>query len=258
MTAAAPLPGWYPEANNPSMVRWWDGSGWTQHTRDNPQSAGGNAGSPPEPQAPASRIGSGPLYSVPELVAVEQAPSGNAVSFQLLGADARLLGSVHQVDAAGRVGVVMPDSAEQDVKYYHLYDAAGTPLLRVVQPFKRGGDIFKPKFTVADIRGAQIGEIRSETSGMGRNRVAFAINGQPAGGFAATSWLSSKYNVVDAGKHQIAEIVKREFAEMPLPHIPAERDSYLLRRPQQLPEPLGSLVLLAPVALDIAFHDDST
>ncbi len=29
---AAPPAGWYPDQQNPALVRWWDGTRWTEHT----------------------------------------------------------------------------------------------------------------------------------------------------------------------------------------------------------------------------------
>jgi hypothetical protein len=257
MTGALPQPGWYTDSSNSVLLRWWDGSAWTEHTRDSPGQQPAEQQPAASRQGPPSRVGSGPLYATAELLVVEQAPAGNALSFQLLDAAARVLGTVHQVDATGRAGVALPAVAEQDMRYYRLFDAAGTPLLQMVQPYG-AGNVFKPKFSVTDARGAPIGEIKAETAGMGKNRLSYHVGGTPAGGFKATSWLSSKYRVHDAWDKQVAEIVKREFGENPLPHIPSEHESYLLSRPQPLPEPLGSLVLLSPVALDIAYHDDAS
>ena len=31
--AAAPQPNWYPDPQDPAMLRWWDGQIWTNHTR---------------------------------------------------------------------------------------------------------------------------------------------------------------------------------------------------------------------------------
>lgn len=28
----SPQPGWFPDSNNPQLLRWWDGQQWTEHT----------------------------------------------------------------------------------------------------------------------------------------------------------------------------------------------------------------------------------
>lgn len=258
MSGALPEPGWYADSGNPALLRWWDGAAWTQHTRDNPTQTQPPPASPQQPVAagPASGVGSGPLYDVTELLVLELQPGTERVSYQLVDANGREIGAVHQVDEQGRAGTPLPPKAESTVLYYRLFDAQRTPLLHIERSYG-AADIFKPLFVVSDGRGGPIGEIKAETAGMGKNRLSYKIGGSPAGGFKATSWLSSKYHVVDVWKNQVAEIVKREFGEMPLEHIPSEHESYLLSRPQPVPEPLGSLVLLSPVVLDIAYHDDS-
>lgn len=43
-------PGWYPEANNPSQMRYWDGQNWTEQTApagQSPSGPGGPATPPP-------------------------------------------------------------------------------------------------------------------------------------------------------------------------------------------------------------------
>jgi endonuclease YncB( thermonuclease family) len=47
MSRAVPPPGWYPDNQNPFLLRYWNGNAWTEHTRM------------PAQRAPVSRTGSG-------------------------------------------------------------------------------------------------------------------------------------------------------------------------------------------------------
>jgi hypothetical protein len=33
VTVVAAAPGWYPDNQDPALVRWWDGTQWTEHTQ---------------------------------------------------------------------------------------------------------------------------------------------------------------------------------------------------------------------------------
>lgn len=248
MTGTTPPPGWYTDSNDPSSVRWWDGSAWTRHTRPHP-------GSSTESTEPArSVLGRGPLYEVQELLVIEQPPKGNAASYVYVDADGHQLGSVHQTDEHGRVGVTLPPKQEQATAHFRFFDATGAVLACIEQANNSMGAIFKPLITISDANRRPVGAIRADTWGLGRNRSSFYVGDNRVGGLSATSWLSSTHKVTDGDKREIAEIVKREFGNNPLPDIPADGDSYWLHRPHRVSEPLGTLVLLAPFAVDHAFH----
>ncbi|MBP7973261.1 MAG: DUF2510 domain-containing protein, partial [Candidatus Nanopelagicales bacterium] len=34
--SGSPVAGWYADPQDGSMVRWWDGVGWTDHTQSHP------------------------------------------------------------------------------------------------------------------------------------------------------------------------------------------------------------------------------
>lgn len=54
-----PAPDWYPDPENPAIVRWWDGVRWSGETR--PAAAGGGPGQPPgSPAAAGGRPGQPP------------------------------------------------------------------------------------------------------------------------------------------------------------------------------------------------------
>lgn len=36
MSTSAPVPGWYPDPTDAGIIRWWDGSSWTEHTQPAP------------------------------------------------------------------------------------------------------------------------------------------------------------------------------------------------------------------------------
>jgi len=47
-----PVPGWYRDPSSPARLRWWDGSRWTDDTRDLPSHA-----APPPPTGPGPKVG---------------------------------------------------------------------------------------------------------------------------------------------------------------------------------------------------------
>ncbi len=57
MSNSAPAPGWYADPSGQHSLRWWDGSGWTEHTQD------GQPGQPQgQQQAPAQQPQHGQQY----------------------------------------------------------------------------------------------------------------------------------------------------------------------------------------------------
>jgi hypothetical protein len=54
MTSTSPPQGWYPDPNQPGLLRWWDGQAWTAQT----QPAGALPPPPTAPDTPSSqRVG---------------------------------------------------------------------------------------------------------------------------------------------------------------------------------------------------------
>ncbi|MEN9620761.1 MAG: hypothetical protein RL499_954, partial [Actinomycetota bacterium] len=60
--ATGAAPGWYADAANPALIRWWDGSAWSEHTQPNPSAPSAPAVSAPVVSAPVSSV---PVASAP-------------------------------------------------------------------------------------------------------------------------------------------------------------------------------------------------
>ncbi len=74
MSTAAP--GWYADAENPAIIRWWDGETWTDHTQPNPTVAAA-------PSAPVPPPASGSVLDLPSPVGATTSPSQPSTSFPL-------------------------------------------------------------------------------------------------------------------------------------------------------------------------------
>jgi hypothetical protein len=60
-----PAQGWYADPNDPSQLRWWDGSAWTEHTHGGAEAA------------PAAEAAAAPQAATP---ATQQAPAASTTS----------------------------------------------------------------------------------------------------------------------------------------------------------------------------------
>ncbi len=58
-------PGWYTDAENAALIRWWDGESWTDHTQPNPSAPAPDASAYPPPVSATNSIDSTRASSIP-------------------------------------------------------------------------------------------------------------------------------------------------------------------------------------------------
>lgn len=58
-------PGWYTDAENAALIRWWDGEGWTDHTQPNPAAPAPDASAYPPPVSAAATAEPTAASSIP-------------------------------------------------------------------------------------------------------------------------------------------------------------------------------------------------
>lgn len=325
----APSPGWYADQASPQLLRWWDGTAWTQHTQPNPQQpqpaqappqqyvqpqqqpvyqqqpayqqpqqgypqqqgyqqqqaypqqqqpqqpyqqgyqqagAAGFAGQQPQQGMQhgaagmgGGQVGMGPLYTATELLIAQKAKvfgvSSKAGAYEIFDANQQQVGMFREPETlAGKALDKLNPLADFKTKNFELTDPGGTVLLKIDQPqsFKA---TLKPKFEVTTGAGYPVGIISNPK--VMSTAFVFLVNGHEVGGFVREGGgFSARFPVRDAQGRQIAEFVKRSAGKKSFKEVFTQDDSYVLLRPQPIPEPLGSLVLISACALDAAFYEN--
>jgi uncharacterized RDD family membrane protein YckC len=118
----APTPGWYPDPQAPSMMRWWDGDGWTADTyqRAEPDDGWPSGSAAAGPTTPGSTTpGSAPSGSAPP----GSRPSGSVVVAVLATDDGQVLAGWWRRAAARAVDTLIT---------WALAVLAGWPQVRIV------------------------------------------------------------------------------------------------------------------------------
>ncbi|MEW2175905.1 phospholipid scramblase-related protein [Streptomyces sp. NPDC005406] len=283
--------GWYPDPHGaPQLLRYWDGSQWTEHT--NP--AGGQQQAQAPAQAPQQQAvpqqqyqqqaaqqqyqqqaaGQQQAAAVPQQGIPQQqggAPGGVTLfnqqvlvvnqkaklievtnEYRVFDQHGNTIGSVVQVgQSALRKVLRFLTSIDQYLTHrLEIRDAYGQPQLLLTRPAK----FIKSKVIVQRPDGQPVGEIVQQNA-IGKINFAIMVDGRQAGAIKAENWRAWNFAIVDHNDAEIARITKTWEGLAKTMFTTA--DNYVLQIHYQLPEPLLSLVVATALTVDTALKQDA-
>lgn len=276
--------GWYPDPHGtPQLLRYWDGSRWTEHTNpadgQQPQApAQGQApvqaaprqpGVPPQqaaapqqrpvPQQQAAQPqqggvpGAASLFNQQVLVVNQKAKLIEIVNeYSVFDQHGNTIGSVVEVgQSALRKVLRFLTSIDQYLTHrLEIRDAYGQPQLLLTRPAK----FIKSRVVVRRPDGQPVGEIVQQNA-IGKINFAIMVDGQKVGAIKAENWRAWNFAIVDHNDAEIARITKTW--EGLAKTLFTTADNYVLQIHYQLPEPLLSLVVATALTVDTALKQDS-
>ncbi|WP_326625723.1 phospholipid scramblase-related protein [Streptomyces sp. NBC_01761] len=275
--------GWYPDPHGaPQLLRYWDGSQWTEHT--NP--AGGQQpqapvqGQVPQQQAAlqhqqaAAQPQAAPQQFAPQQMAQPQqggVPGGASLfnqqvlvvnqkaklievtnEYSVFDQHGNTIGSVVQVgQSVLRKVLRFVSSIDQYLTHkLEIRDAYGQPQLLLTRPAK----FIKSRVVVQRPDGSPVGEIVQQNA-IGKINFAIMVDGQKIGAIKAENWRAWNFAIVDHNDAEIARITKTW--EGLAKTLFTTADNYVLQIHYQLPEPLLSLVVATALTVDTALKQDA-
>ncbi|WP_327371352.1 phospholipid scramblase-related protein [Streptomyces sp. NBC_01217] len=270
--------GWYPDPHGaPQLLRYWDGSQWTEHTNpaggQQPQAA---AQAPAQAQMPAqaqahmpqqqaahqqpgvppqqgAAPGAGSLFNQQVLVVNQKAKLIEVTNeYSVFDQQGNTIGSVVQVgQSALRKVLRFVSSIDQYLTHrLEIRDAYGQPQLLLTRPAK----FIKSRVIVQRPDGQPVGEIVQQNA-IGKINFAIMVDGQRIGAIKAENWRAWNFAIVDHNDAEIARITKTW--EGLAKTLFTTADNYVLQIHYQLPEPLLSLVVATALTVDTALKQDA-
>ncbi|MGW6206916.1 phospholipid scramblase-related protein [Streptomyces sp. NPDC055089] len=282
--------GWYPDPHGaPQLLRYWDGSQWTEHT--NPAGGQQQAQAPaqvPQQHQPQQATqqpyqqqavqahqqaqqhqpaavpqqgmpqqggapGAGTLFNQQVLVVNQKAKLIEVTNeYSVFDQHGNTLGSVIQVgQSAMRKVLRFVSSVDQYLTHrLEIRDAYGQPQLLLTRPAK----FIKSKVIVQRPDGQPVGEIVQQNA-IGKINFAIMVDGRQVGAIKAENWRAWNFAIVDHNEAEIARITKTWEGLAKTMFTTA--DNYVLQIHYQLPEPLLSLVVATALTVDTALKQDA-
>ncbi|MEL3949359.1 phospholipid scramblase-related protein [Streptomyces sp. LNU-CPARS28] len=288
--------GWYPDPQGASqLLRWWDGSQWTDHTNQAPQDATAQAAAQGQqvPQQPgqAAQFGKAPAQAP-----AQAAPAAPAADPARVQRQVQQQAGVHPTSQGG--GTLFSEPVlvvNQKAKLieltneYTVMDQSGNQLGSVVQVgqstlkkvarFVSSVDQFMThKLEIRDAHGTpQLlmtrprkfmksrviverpdGQVVGEIvqqNVIGKINFGMIVNGQQVGAIKAENWRAWNFSIVDQSDNEVARITKTWEGLAKTMFTTA--DNYVLQIHYQLPDPLLSLVVATALTVDTALKQDS-
>ncbi|MER5894020.1 phospholipid scramblase-related protein [Streptomyces sp. NPDC001876] len=285
MTTQSNIPaGWHPDPHGaPQLLRYWDGSQWTEHTHPAQAPAAGQApavgqapvqpqaavpqqqAAPQQQMAPQQQVpqqqaapqqgapGAGSLFNQQVLVVNQKAKLIEVTNeYRVFDQQGNTVGSVVQVgQSAFRKVLRFVSSIDQYLTHrLEIRDAYGQPQLLLTRPAK----FIKSRVVVQRPDGQPVGEIVQQNA-IGKINFAMMVNGQKVGAIKAENWRAWNFAIVDHNDAEIARITKTWEGLAKTMFTTA--DNYVLQIHYQLPEPLLSLVVATALTVDTALKQDA-
>lgn len=270
--------GWYADPQGtPNLLRYWDGTQWTEHTnpgqvphqQQGGPGAGGsawelNVSGTPDPSKVQRQVqqqagiaptafGGGTLFSEPVLVVNQKAKLIELVNeYTVFDQQGRTLGSVVEIGQSTAKKVLrFVSSVDQFLTHkLEVRDAQGQPQLVLTRPAK----FIKSKVLVHRANGEPLGEIVQQNA-FGKIKFGLFYNGQQIGAIKAENWRAWNFSIVDHADTEIARITKTWEGLAKTMFTTA--DNYVLQIHRPLADPLLSMVVASALTVDTALKQDS-
>lgn len=277
MTTQSNIPaGWHPDPHGaPQLLRYWDGTGWTEHTHPAQAPAQApvqaqahaqhqasvqyqapvqNQAVPPQQFAPQQGApGAGSLFDQQVLVVNQKAKLIEVTNeYRVFDQQGNTVGSVVQVgQSALRKVLRFVSSIDQYLTHrLEIRDAHGQPQLLLTRPAK----FIKSRVVVQRPDGRPVGEIVQQNA-IGKINFAMTVDGRQVGAIKAENWRAWNFAIVDHDGTEIARITKTW--EGLAKTVFTTADTYVLQIHHRLPEPLLSLVVATALTVDTALKQDA-